>query len=171
MEQAQRAPRNGGQVKRIVGKIVLQFVIATSHHLQIPHVLMLASNLILQINSTEFCGLNSNHGQYAIIQMPKNRICSTAYVVNDQSATCFPVIRTRDATAIWVTRWLQKDVAKLHPNRMIATKPERPYGTRRIWQDKGGGQPDVQYLEIEIKIRRFLMTLGAELKNERVLVQ
>jgi len=99
MEQAQRAPRNGGQVKRIVGKIVLQFVIATSHHLQIPHVLMLASNLILQINSTEFCGLNSNHGQYAIIQMPKNRICSTAYVVNDQSATCFPVIKTKDITA------------------------------------------------------------------------
>ncbi len=42
MEQAQRAPRNGGQVKRIVGKIVLTFVIATSHRPQIPHVLRLA---------------------------------------------------------------------------------------------------------------------------------
>ena len=74
MEQAQRAPRNGGQVKRIVGKIVLRFEIATSHRPQIPHVETGYSNRILQINSTEFCGLNSNHGQYADIQMLKSRL-------------------------------------------------------------------------------------------------
>ena len=49
-------------------------------------------------------------------------------MINLQSV--FPVIRTKDATAYLSAEMAQRDVAKLHPNRMLATKPERPYGTK-----------------------------------------